>query len=57
MADEEDGDANDKIEDEEDEASEKLMVLHINFVNLKLPDVEREIEAFWNLGILGMKWV
>jgi len=37
MADEEDGDANDEIEDEEDEASEKLMVLHINFVNLKLP--------------------
>lgn len=30
MADEEDRDAN----DEEDEASEELMVLHINFVNL-----------------------
>lgn len=36
MADEENGDTNDEVEDKEDEASEKLMVIHANVVNLGL---------------------
>ena len=36
MADEENGDTNDEVEDKEDEASKKLMVIHANVVNLGL---------------------
>ena len=36
MADEENGDTNDEVEDKEDEASEKLMVIHANVVTFGL---------------------
>ena len=36
MADEENGDTKDEVEDKEDEASEKLMGIHANVVTLGL---------------------
>ena len=36
MVDEENGDTNDEVEDKEDEASETLILVHANVVNLGL---------------------